>query len=271
MNKTATTIITCIAASLMTVALVGCTGCGKGAGSFKTETDSIVMNNRTGSFKTVFDAPKDGDAPLAQTVNEWLSETMGGTYDGKYDDMKAIAQLYMDSTYVRDSIDQAAFRQEMKKSGTTDIPEWNYVYDVEVRKLADEKAYVTYLYTCYEFLGGAHGMTTVTGQTFRKIDGRRIDHVLRNTESEAFQTLLKDGLKRYWNLKTDNDLAAHLLNQDAIYQLPLPQCPPLFTADGMRFIYGQYEIAPYAAGTPTFTIPYKDIEPYMMVTARRLQ
>jgi hypothetical protein len=52
--------------------------------------------------------------------------------------------------------------------------------------------------------------------------------------------------------------------------MPLPQCPPLFTKDGVRFIYGQYEIAPYAAGMPDFTVPYNKLEKFMKVTAKKL-
>ena len=41
-----------------------------------------------------------------------------------------------------------------------------------------------------------------------------------------------------------------------VYNIPLPKNPPYFTQDGLTFVYQQYEIAPYAAGMPTFSIPY---------------
>ena len=137
--------------------------------------------------------------------------------------------------------------------------------------VADTPNYVTYLYTCYEYQGGAHGGTAVIGQTFRKADGRRIGwEVFTNVYDEGFQNLLKQGLMRFWKLKNDSELQNALINPDYVYQLPLPQCGPLFMKDGIRIVYGQYEIAPYAAGMPDFTIPYNQIQKFMKVTAKNL-
>ena len=36
------------------------------------------------------------------------------------------------------------------------------------------------------------------------------------------------------------------------------------------FVYNEYELAAYAYGRPSFTLPYSQIEDYMMVTAKRL-
>ena len=46
--------------------------------------------------------------------------------------------------------------------------------------------------------------------------------------------------------------------------IPLPkQYEPYPSADGIVFTYAQYEIACYAAGMPTFTIPYSDVQPFL--------
>ena len=56
-----------------------------------------------------------------------------------------------------------------------------------------------------------------------------------------------------------------LLDGDLI---PLPTWQPFPSKDGLVFTYQQYEIAPYAAGMPAFTIPYEDIAPYVLVEVR---
>ena len=56
-----------------------------------------------------------------------------------------------------------------------------------------------------------------------------------------------------------------LLDGDLI---PLPSWQPFPSKDGLVFTYQQYEIAPYAAGMPAFTIPYEDIAPYVLVEVR---
>lgn len=37
------------------------------------------------------------------------------------------------------------------------------------------------------------------------------------------------------------------------------------TKEGVEFLYNTYEIGPYVMGTPSVTIPYKDIQPYLKV------
>jgi hypothetical protein len=60
------------------------------------------------------------------------------------------------------------------------------------------------------------------------------------------------------------------MNPDQAYFLPLPQAAPYFTKDGITFVYAQYEIACYAAGMPTFTIPYNKIEGILTSSAAAL-
>ena len=43
------------------------------------------------------------------------------------------------------------------------------------------------------------------------------------------------------------------------------------TEQGLKVYYPEYEIAPYAAGYPTFDIPYSDLEPFFNVTGRFYQ
>jgi hypothetical protein len=38
----------------------------------------------------------------------------------------------------------------------------------------------------------------------------------------------------------------------------------------VTFVYQPYEIAPYAVGMPAFTIDFKEIRPYLTVTAQKL-
>ena len=45
-----------------------------------------------------------------------------------------------------------------------------------------------------------------------------------------------------------------------------PVCRP----NGVEFIYQQYEIAPYAAGIPTCTLPYDSLENLFTVTMKPL-
>ena len=110
-----------------------------------------------------------------------------------------------------------------------------------------------------------------SGVTFRKADGRRIGwDVFTGQYDDNFAELLKDGLKEYWHITSDSELRTYFLDENDYYSVPRPECAPLFTADGVKVVYNEYEIAAYANGRPEFTIPYAEIEDYMMVTAKRL-
>ena len=50
----------------------------------------------------------------------------------------------------------------------------------------------------------------------------------------------------------------------------MPVTPPLFGKDGIIVTYQQYEIAAYAAGMPSFTIPYDKAKGMMNQTGKNL-
>ena len=96
--------------------------------------------------------------------------------------------------------------------------------------------------------------------------------MLVHTTDKGFRELITDGLKGYFSRNgekviTDDQLNNQLLNVH-VYNLPLPQNPPYLTKKGVTFVYEEYEIACYAAGIPTFTIPYNKIKPYLSRAVR---
>lgn len=84
------------------------------------------------------------------------------------------------------------------------------------------------------------------------------------------QKLIRQGLRENFNVASDDDLRPMLFDEEYLYSAPLPQCPRLFIDKGVRFIYNRYEIAPYAAGSPSFVIPYDKLKDEFTVTGQRL-
>jgi hypothetical protein len=262
MRKALQTIVIC---GLAIYFLSACTHSETSAPYIRIKTDSVTINNKVGNFSIKADFPIQ-KAALTRTINEWMSETMGGTYEGTYNEAMPIAKHYINSVFVRDSADYT----ELKNDSLSKNHEWEYEYICNIQKTGEAAKFVTYEYSCYEYQGGAHGSTFVTGQTFRKSDGRRIGwEVFNNSFDEDFQNIIKAGLRKYFNAKNDDELKGYLM-LDNIYIVPLPKCPPLFTADGVKLVYGQYEIAPYAAGTPQFTIPYSQLNNFLNFTAKSM-
>jgi hypothetical protein len=103
----------------------------------------------------------------------------------------------------------------------------------------------------YGYTGGAHGGTVRSGHTFSLKDGKPVE--------------LKDLLKAAPNYKQQLD---KMLKDDS-KDITFPDTPGGLTSDpnfyvsegGISIFYQQYEIAPYAAGIPTFTYNFSQLLP----------
>ncbi len=230
--------------------LVSCHKSGRTAAAvdtMKVDTLGFSREEANVSVKYSVDYPAEGSEPLLHAVREFVSETLGDAYTGNLSVGDSLVSFYGQSSF--DSL-----KKDMREyGGPSDM---SMVVQSSVKKIYDTDRLVTFLTETYTYLGGAHGGTTISAATFRKSDGRRFgSDILKDYYSEAFTEAVKDGLKRYFKVRSDADLEACLLDVQ-VYNIPLPKNPPYFTQDGLTFVYQQYEIAPYAAGMPTFSIPY---------------
>ena len=226
--------------------------------------DSLVADIDMGHFAIAIQHPADTTSALAQAVAEYASEALGGTYQGEYTSPHAIMSFYHSQT-IKDWLPDY---QQLKEVSDADN---KFYWNVRITTVADTPQFLTIAYNCETYQGGAHGLGVHFGITLRKSDCRRVGwEVIRNSNGEKVQELMRQGLREYFNVKTDDELKNLLFDENYIYTMPMPQCPPLFTADGIQFVYNPYEIAPYAAGRPTFVIPYNKLNDNLTVTAQRL-
>ncbi|WP_211747498.1 DUF4163 domain-containing protein [Paenibacillus sp. Marseille-Q4541] len=103
----------------------------------------------------------------------------------------------------------------------------------------------------YEYVGGAHGMTLREGFTFSLKDGKQlsINDLLHSSEGA------KKKLDKMLKEKTKNDDYTDGFNG-------LKTNPDFYLKEGgITVFYQQYEIAPYAAGFPTYTFNFNDLLP----------
>ena len=128
--------------------------------------------------------------------------------------------------------------------------------DVSVARADD--AVVSFRYSDYSFSGGMHGYIAEYGVTYDMVSGVQLSlddltgdsHVLREAcrlyileELEAEDSPWKDGLLPNYTAYLDTVLENWV-----------------FTDKGLQFIAQPYVLAPYAAGTLRFTVPYEYIE-----------
>lgn len=147
-----------------------------------------------------------------------------------------------------------------------------YSFDISLKKSCETGKYVTYNVFSYSYLGGAHGSSMQYALNIAKSTGKAVGTVIDNSMTKAMQKLLRHGVAEYFKAQgetiADKDLDGHLFIDNGI--IPLPAYNPELTPEGLRFVYQQYEIGPYAIGMVTFTVPYDKVKPFMTGEALEL-
>ena len=240
---------------------------------FKTKKITKKTKNSSGNYELIIDFPEEGNAILVNAIREYICESLGSTYGGGEEETKMgsysgdladgeqMAKYYFD-------IKVAEFDKmykEMKDDGRPDMPQLES--STKITRDYESDNVITYTFNSYENAGGAHGGSVSSGMTFRKSDGRRIGWELFSTVK--MQSILRNGLKEYFEVKTDEELESCLSLSNSYY-IPMPTTPPIFTKKGILVIYQQYEIAAYASGMPSFIISYKNAKKMLNSTGKKL-
>ena len=217
--------------------------------------DSVTIGGITGTIKIETDFPESGNFFVVNNVREWMSEQMGGTYEGSLENGAKMLEHYKSSVL-----------NDFQQNVIPDMPRikgMSCYKDIKLTKMYETDRYVTYLYTQEGYAGGAHGWYLMQGQTFRKSDGRRIDYDIFRTElMDDLAEMVKDNIfSQYFESNTSE--MENLLTMENNDFFPLPEAAPIFREDGVEFVYQQYEIACYAAGMPACVISYDLLEPFL--------
>ncbi len=212
---------------------------------------------------------------VADSIRLYIHEVFGGQYRCSYEDAQDILNYYGDKEYR----DYEKEHQETVENIESD-DEDEETYTVSAYKSwtffkvdCIEDRFVTYKVESYFWTGGIHELGGEYGVTFNRINGKRVNYsYFTNLESRSFKRIIKEGLRKYflkneWEASTDEELADCLQGVDNVNDIPLPSAEPYFTPKGVCFKYCSYEIASYAAGFPSFVLPYDEARQYMMQEA----
>ena len=224
--------------------------------------DSVTVKGVTGTVKFDLDFPESGNFFVINNIREWMSEQLGGTYEGEAENGAQMMDHYKKATL-------ADFKENIIPD-MPPVPDIACYKDIKIKKMHETDRYVSYLYTQEGYSGGAHGWYLMQGQTFRKSDGRRIDYDIFRAESmDELTELVKDNIfTQYFDADKEQFEGALTMENNDFF--PLPVNAPIFREDGVEFIYQQYEISCYAAGLPACVISYDLIEPVLTQAGKGL-
>jgi hypothetical protein len=232
---------------------------------FTTDSISIKKEGLGGDFSATIEMPTSGNPLLVNSINEWISEQLGNSYEGDVNDVKQMLQFYAKLyTTAKDSTHLDTIWGDGKYA------ELALDRSFEIEKIYETSKLVTFgVNSSFYYHGAAHPNTTYNAQTFRKSDGRRFgweiiceDYTLADDSTYVpLESKLRAGIAKYFEVANEDDLGDMLSieKSDFSYNFPRPQSIPYLTKDGLNFVYQQYEIAPYAMGMPAVTIPCEEL------------
>lgn len=255
---------------LAAVVLIVLCSCQEGNAPKETKETNIelVAGTKKDTARVNIDMPIYANEQVNKAILEQLSETLDGTYKGDYADVDSFARhwlrINMEEMAEMHSDDEETWSEDMEFM-------MHYERELHITKIYETELLVTLNIQLYIYSGGAHGSTIDYGMTFRKSDGRLMGKNILNTleGDDGWRDMMYQELMGYFNVKTEEELSECLFEPE-LYKLDLPDAEPYFTEDGLTFTYQQYEIAAYAYGMPSFTIPYDKVKKYLNVTGLRL-
>ena len=145
-----------------------------------------------------------------------------------------------------------------------------------------DKGTVSYVFKNYEFTGGAHGGTGLMTYTFDKKGLVQAENILdlNGPNSLALSKMLRDKLRdkfkvfygEFYNGEMlDAGLGLQFIKNDAMsakvgedtFNFSLNFKHFVVLDEGITFIFGQYQVAPYVAGMPEVLMTWKELKPFL--------
>ena len=282
------------------LAVLAAVACQRTPGALKMESFERADSTAHADLSMNVDLPVPMKGPaglirakLIEVMDEQLSHIASfedeprlfPAYEGNAFDTKALMNYYWDQSLeafggaAQEDYDERVASVD-ENDGLTDeereyvlnsMPGFEYAFSLV--KTDETDRYVVFNNEDYVYLGGAHGGIIGQGSlTFDKKTGELVETFIEPGSLKAIQPLLRKGLAEYF-AQYDEETGPEAVDEYLMVDndvIPLPAWTPFPTEDGLGFLYQQYEIAPYAAGMPGFTIPYDDILPFLTEEAKAL-
>lgn len=157
------------------------------------------------------------------------------------------------STHVKESINSFNKEYGMFKK---DFPETAQIWEAQIdgEVIYQSSEIISVAITSYTNTGGAHGALNISLLNFKTATGEQVKNNQLFNDIEAFKTLAKPYFK-------DATIDKSLILDSKEFILPANIG---YSEDGIVLLYNTYEIAPYSTGIIEFTIPFEDVESYLV-------
>lgn len=217
-------------------------------------------------------AESDAADSIAQRINRTIqAHVLGKEY------IRMNPEVAVDSfknTYINNyRKDVNEFYQEDIKNGTPkdELPTWyNYEYGLTTHFSEGKEGILNFIAETFEYTGRAHPNSWNKWMNFEKNTGKLLalkDVFMAGSEKPMSDMLLEELITEMATRLEDSSITsleglqnAGILNSTNMY---VPD-NFLLEKEKVSFLYNKYDIAPYAVGVITLSLPYTSVEKYMI-------
>lgn len=273
--------------SVMTTCLVSCfllSGCN-GQKQIDSETVKTVKveeqahlqdDTVSPACKITIDYSYLAESDAADSIAQRINRTIQAHVLGK-EYIRMNPEVAVDSfknTYINNyRKDVNEFYQEDIKNGTPkdELPTWyNYEYGLTTHFSEGKEGFLNFIAETFEYTGGAHPNSWNKWMNFEKNTGKLLalkDVFMAGSEKPMSDMLLEELITEMATRLEDSSITsleglqnAGILNSTNMY---VPD-NFLLEKEKVSFLYNKYDIAPYAVGVITLSLPYTSVEKYMI-------
>lgn len=129
-------------------------------------------------------------------------------------------------------------------------------HSLELAHMSTNSCFMTFVLHGYDYGGGAHGGSGLSYLVFDMSTGKQISEKDITTNKSAITNLLRTTALREYKRNNPEFEVFEVDNITANGNF-------FITPDSLVYQYGEYEIAAYCYGRPTFRLNKKDVKPYI--------
>lgn len=210
-------------------------------------TDSLLID-------VDFEWPVRGLKPEAlDRVRQELNTAVFGD-EVQTDDLREALEEYSQQENMAYIKSNENLREMMIRSGdqpTEGMLSW--IETIEGRVQEPYEGMQSYLIYKYIYTGGAHGLDSEKGLTFRLSDGEPV------TEEELFRKDYKTELSKILRRNLPKSVSKEVYNMLFVRDIE-PNGNFYVDPDGITYIYERYEIGPYVSGLVRVSVPWSELK-----------
>lgn len=134
---------------------------------------------------------------------------------------------------------------------------WNLTMTLKV--ITANPNYLSIKYTYNDFVGGAHGNTSIRYINYDPITNSevKLNSLIQDEKMNAFQNLAEVIFRKQEKLQPNDSLAEKYFFENGKFKLPNNF---YVSAKGINFLYNPYEIKPWVDGFTELIIPFESIK-----------